>query len=520
MPTALQPVSLQAPGRFGLNSQASSNLSTPDWCDIAENAVFDEQGLLSVRKGSTQLTAPGSELAGAPQIMVIHEYINNSGTSVIISTAATKVYSGTTSFTDITSTTAPTDGQWKFQNFNGKVIGWQASHAPIVWSGAATFADISFDALSGGSHTWGDEVCAAYGRVWTTDSTKTVIKYSSLLDETDFASDAGDASTTVGTTAGVIDLKTVWTDGADQVTAIAAFNGRLVFFGNHQILIYGDLAGTGIDPNASTFGLIDSINKIGCIARDSVQEVDGDLLFLSNSGVYSLGRVVQEKSNPIGSETYNVIGTIHSYISGETKSLIKSVYNKTDKFYVVTFPSYATSYVVDMRGRLEQGQRRITTWTGLLSGGVCYSSTDIMYIGRTGELHTYSGYTDDGTNIIFSWYSGWFLINPENLKAILKNFYVHAATGANTSVTFYWGFDYDSSLYRETSTLAGAVGAEYGTAEYGIAEFGTSVTLTKKGYMGRGYGFVLKFGLQASCSAQFSIQQISLYAKMGRTKDE
>lgn len=520
MPTALQPVSLQAPGRFGLNSQASSNLSTPDWCDIAENAVFDDQGLLSVRNGITQITAPGNELAGSPQIAVIHEYINNSGASVILSTTETKIYSGTTSFTDITSTTAPTAGQWKFQNFNGKVIGWQASHAPIVWSGSATFADISFDALSGGSHTWGDEVCAAYGRVWATDSSKTVIKYSSLLDETDFASDTGDASTTGGTTAGVIDLKTVWTDGADQVTAIAAFNGRLIFFGNHQILIYGDLAGTGIDPNASTFGLIDTINNIGCVARDSVQEVDGDLLFLASSGVYSLGRVVQEKSNPLGSETYNVMGVMPGYISGETKVLIKSAYNNKDNFYVVAFPSYATSFVIDLRGRLEQGQRRITTWTKLLAGGICNTSSDVMYIGRAGELHTYSGYTDDGAPIILSWYTGWFLLNPDNLKAILKNFYVHATTGASTTATFYWGFDYDTNLYRETGVIPGSIGAEYGTAEYAIAEYGVTVSLEKKAYMGRGFGFVLKLGLQAACIERFSIQQISMYAKIGRTKDE
>ena len=97
------------------------------------------------------------------------------------------------------------------------------------------------------------------------------------------------------------------------------------------------------------------IEGVGCIARDSVQNTGTDLLFLSNSGVRSLSRVIQEKSTPIGDVSINVRDELSDIISSEPNDDIKSVYSEQNAFYLLSFPSSEAIYCFDMRGKLENG---------------------------------------------------------------------------------------------------------------------------------------------------------------------
>ena len=77
------------------------------------------------------------------------------------------------------------------------------------------------------------------------------------------------------------------------------------------MLIYdgaqGGAGATGsISTAAATIFLKDTIEGVGCIERDSVQSTGNDLLFLSNRGVMSLGRLIQEKSLPLRDVSKNV----------------------------------------------------------------------------------------------------------------------------------------------------------------------------------------------------------------------
>ena len=61
------------------------------------------------------------------------------------------------------------------------------------------------------------------------------------------------------------------------------------------LLVY---QGAENDPT-SNISLVEVIDGVGCIARDSIQDIGTDILFLSDTGVRSLGRIIQEKSAPI-----------------------------------------------------------------------------------------------------------------------------------------------------------------------------------------------------------------------------
>jgi hypothetical protein len=102
---------------------------------------------------------------------------------------------------DITPATTPTGDNWQFMNFNGKVVGVQSGHTPIVWDSTGDFADIT---ASTGTLPDGPCGTSAFGRLWIVDDDLQTIRYCALLDETEWAEADG---------GGQIDMSNIWTLG-------------------------------------------------------------------------------------------------------------------------------------------------------------------------------------------------------------------------------------------------------------------------------------------------------------------
>jgi len=522
------------PGANGLNTQSASAHLGPQWATKANNAVIDDAGRLAARKGWDD--GDNDALAGTPTIEQIHNYIDGSGTETLICAANSKLYktrdvgagSGVTN--DITGVLTPTNNNWQFANFNGDVVGWQDGESPIIWTGTGNFAAITFKALSGGSHTWGNVVHAAYGRLWTFDSTHTIVKYSALLDETEFTSDDGQAVSSGATDAGIIDLKSVWVYGMDKGVAICSFNGTIIFFAEDSILIYadsGDLTngraggsfptyGT-LDPNSNGFQLVENIRGIGCIARDSIQQVGNDILFLSNKGIVSLSRVIQEKSLPIYDESKNVTDYLMDIIAAETRTQIRSAYCQLEGFYLLTCPTTNVHFCLDIRGRLEDGSRRITTWDMTIPGGLCVDLSQTLYFGMAGVVGDYQGYQDNGSDYTYEWLSGWFPVSEAGDRVhMLKNIISTVKNLAATSYTAEWGFDYTESNQTYSVTLEAAEAAEWGAGEWGVDIWGSGSGLQKFRVPGSNSGKVFRFGGSLSISGYHSQQETQFNFKQGR----
>jgi len=177
MPTPLQILPIRAPGSFGLDTARQAALDDPRWASDLSNAVFDDAGRVAARKGLTALTTTG---AHSSDTAVIHEYIIDKDSSQIISAAGLKLYEGTTTLTEITDIEGGgTADDWQFANFNGKLIGFQQGHQPIVYTGTGTFSDLN--EVSGVAPT-GNAGLAAFGRLWGVDADKTTVKWSGSLD--------------------------------------------------------------------------------------------------------------------------------------------------------------------------------------------------------------------------------------------------------------------------------------------------------------------------------------------------
>jgi hypothetical protein len=80
------------------------------------------------------------------------------------------------------------------------------------------------------SSMYGNEVLAAYGRLWTAGfaTDKSTVYWSDLLIGHDW----------LGGTSGSINLSKVWPDGHDEVVALSAHNNKLIIFGQRSIVVY------------------------------------------------------------------------------------------------------------------------------------------------------------------------------------------------------------------------------------------------------------------------------------------
>lgn len=448
-----QPLTLNTPGRWGVNEQEQNQLLHPNWATVADGLVINDSGQIQCRGALDLISTDGA----ASEILRSFVYVASDGTERIIHALVNKIVEGIADLddagTDITPASTPTNGFWQFQNFNGKVVGWQASHTPIVKSGAGDFANIS---ASTGTLPDGDCVCAAYGRLWAVDDDGQTVRYCALLDETKWATADGGGS---------IDMRNVWPNGMDRVQAIKAFGGTLVIFGRKSIVIYTDSSGSALGIDPTQMYVVDTISGTGCVARDSVAEVaEGDLVFLAEVGLQSLGRVIQNKDNPLDSISWQIGDRLSAAIATEvvsasdTRTWAGSYIPGLDQ-YMLVHTTTEDVYVFHVGGRTQDEKGRlvvpITIWdTSILVNIRMFITTrsGITYTtgSSTHELYKYdtSLSLDEGSAAIaVTFESGWLDQEAQQLLLLkmVQLTFLNPAT-ISTAITLRYAADYSTTL--------------------------------------------------------------------------
>ena len=508
MAQQLQNITVAAPGFYGLNTEDSPIGGNPSFASIADNCVIDKLGRIGAREGWEEVSTNGSSVLGTSRgIETVYEYIDSSGDKYILSAGNNKIFTGTTTLTDATPAGyTPTANNWKVVTLNDHVYLFQRDHEYVLGSdheGSFVLEEHSAHTHATGTPPEANEVLAAYGRLWAADVTgnKHTVYWSDLLNGHHWS----------GGTSGSLDVTTVWPTGFDEITALAAHNGFLIIFGKKSILVYSGAT----SPASMT--LVDTVEGVGCIARDSVQHTGKDILFLSNSGVRSFERVIQEKSLPMRDISKNVRTDLMSLVVLQSNP-IKSVYSSDNAFYVLTLPDSNTAYCFDMRTPLEDGSQRATTWSSLypLSFNVLEDGT--VYIGKDSGIVKYSGYLDGTEKYEMRYFSNPLDFgNTSNLK-FLKKFNLTIIGGQSTPTTLNWGYDYAQNYTKQAFIFGTGTLAEYGIAEYNTTgEYTSSILINTPKVNTSGSGEVVTIGLEAEINdAQFSIQKIDIHALLGR----
>ena len=508
MAQQLQNITVAAPGFAGLNTQDSPIGIDPSFASVADNCVIDKLGRIGARKGWEEVSTNGSSVLGTSRgIETVYEFIDNSGDKRIISAGNNKLFTGTTTLTDATPTGyTPTANNWKAVTLNNHVYLFQRDHEYVLGTdhgGSFVLEEHSAHSHATGTAPEANEVLAAYGRLWAADITgnKHTVYWSDLLNGHHWT----------GGTSGSLDVTTVWPTGFDEITALAAHNGFLIIFGKKSILVYSGAS----SPASMT--LTDTVEGVGCIARDSVQHTGTDILFLSETGVRSFGRTIQEKSMPMRDISKNVRTDLLNLVSLQTNP-IKSLYSSEEAFYLLTLPDSNTVYCFDMRTALPDGSQRATTWSGMYPLSFAVLEGGEIYIGISSGIVEYKGYMDGAVKYEMRYFSNPMDFgNTSNLK-FLKKFNMTIIGGQNTPTTLNWGYDYTANYTKQAFTFGSSNIGEYGVSEYNTtAEYTSSILINTPKVNTSGSGEVVTIGIEAEVNgAAFSIQKIDIHALLGR----
>jgi hypothetical protein len=504
MAQPLQSINLVAPGFKGVNTEDSPIAQDPSYADVADNAVIDKRGRIAARKGVSVLTTDKTEL-GTDYVHKIHHFYDDAGNEVIFTAGNNKIMTGTTTLTDVTPASYTiTANNWKIVNFNDKAYFFQRGYDPLVYdnaNGLRTFTVANGTATDATLKC--HEVLSAYGRLWIVDNatdTQTIY-WSDLLIGNDFT----------GGSSGSIDVSKAWPDGYDEVRALAAHNNTLVIFGKHSILVYGGAT------SPASMALVDTVSGVGCICRNSIQNIGTDILFMSNSGLRSLGRTIQEKSLPISDLSLNVKTEIIEVI--QNRSLpTASGYSPEQSFYLICFPDQSTIYCFDLKGKLENGAYRVTRWTSVPHRSFMRHTDGTLYIGTSDGVGTYDGYLDNTSVYRFRYFSPALTFGDSSKTKFLKKI-KPTLIGANEETIFVkWAYDFKTNYKNYEINVGNQVPAYYGVSEYTVGTFTGGILTTKPSVQATGSGGVVTIGLESDISgSQLSIQEINVLALIGKT---
>jgi hypothetical protein len=504
MAQPLQSINLVAPAFKGVNTEDSPIAQDPSFADVADNAVIDKRGRIAARKGVEVITTDKTEL-GTDYVHKIHYFYDDAGNEEVLTAGNNKIMTGTTTLTDVTPASYTiTANNWKIVNFNDKAYFFQRGYDPLVYDNATGLRTFT---VANGTATDATLKChealAAYGRLWVVDNatdTQTIY-WSDLLIGTDFT----------GGSSGSIDVSKAWPDGYDEVRALAAHNNALIIFGKHSILVY-----EGASSPAS-MALYDTVAGVGCICRNSVQHIGTDVLFMSNSGLRSLGRTIQEKSLPLSDLSLNVKTEIVSLIENRTLPTA-SVYSPENSFYLIAFPDQQTVYCFDLKGRLENGAYRVTRWTSVPHKSFELKTDGTLYIGTSDGIGTYSGYSDNTTSYRFRYYSPGLTFGDPSKTKLLKKLRPTIVGASGTTVFMKWAYDFATDFNTYEFSVGNQTPAYYGVDEFGIGEFTGGELTTRNPVNTTGNGSIITIGLEADINGSFlSLQEINVLALIGKT---
>jgi len=517
MTQRLQTFSVQAPGFFGLNTQDSPLTLEAGYASIATNCVIDQYGRIGARKGFSRVNSSSGNL-GANDVKVIHELVQLDGTITVLFAGNNKLFKldGSNAVVELTyggGGTAPTitASNWQCASLNGITYFFQSGFDPLIYDPAVsttTFRRVSEKTGYTGTVPLGNIVISAFGRLWVADTTtdNVTISFSDLL--------AGH-NWTAGTS-GTLDVSRVWANGADQIMGLGAHNNFLVIFGKRQILVYSGAT------TPSTMSLADTIGNIGCLSRDSIVSTGSDIVFLSNSGVRSLLRTIQEKSAPLRDLSKNVRNDLMTYVGSETLANIKAVYSEVNAFYLLTLPVAKQVYVFDTKAQLQDGSARVTTWDSIEPTALLSRRNGDLLIGKNGYVGKYGTYLDHASTYRFQYYTNYADLGDQNVTSILKKISVVVIGGTNQQLTIKWSFDFSGQYYSTQAQIPISTIAEYGVAEYGangvpVAYYSQGIQISTLIGQASGYGKVVQtaYEVQINGSA-ISIQKIEIQAKNGK----
>ena len=248
-----------------------------------------------------------------------------------------------------------------------------------------------------------------------------------------------------------------------------------------------------------------------------MQAIGTDLLFLSDDGLRSLGRTIQEKSLPISDLSRNVKQDLIAKLASKT-SPATSVYSPENYFYLLGLPDSNLVYCFDLRGRLENGSFRVTKWPSVNFKSFARDRNGDIYIGTVDGIGTYDGFDDNNSSYIFRYTSPGLTFGDPSKVKILKKIRPTIIGGNNADIILSWTYDFSVQANTSRFRVGTSTPGFYGVSEYTAAEFSLGDLISRKSLNCTGNGTVITVGLQTEVNgSSISLQEMNVLALIGKT---
>lgn len=499
---------LGAIGEKGMFTQVSPIDLPPEFATLAVNCFANEAGRPTARKSAKIVTTVRNSVGASDQVRRMYRHNKVDGTTELISSTTGYVSRGTGTLTQIL--TNASTGNYQFASLNGKLFGVCESETMVWWN------ETTWVSTNMGTPVNPTALHSAFGRLWAVkDAT---LYWSVLLDGTDFT----------GAGSGSLDLNKIHTQFRDTAVAVTSFNGMIVVLCRQSLYIL-DLP---LDKNpgsaATPLYLKDFIPNVGCYSRDSVVSTGDDVLFMSDDGLRSLSRSMQESGGPApltDMSASNKDYVINNIIAGNAGTEITAAWHPKKSWYMLFCATTLNIYLFDLGRHMgDQGKApRMFVWTmgaSKVQFHGAYSDDRKMYFAGLGGLYTMETY-ESGDAYTMSITSGWLSFGGAERLDIYKRVMVNITGGGGQTATLKWSVDFNNNSERsyQFELSSDQVVYEFNVAEYNLAEYTSGVSMAEVYMNISGTGKVIQISLEIPINGTaVTLNNVIAFYKQGRVR--
>lgn len=320
----------------------------------------------------------------------------------------------------------------------------------------------------------------------------------------------------------------------DNIVGIRSFRQILYIFCQRSIW---QLNGT----TTANYAIAPVALGIGCLAYDSIQEVNGDLVYLSADGIRTLSGTMKLNDVELGDLSKPIIDIANSvYVNaGSNPDNITSVIVRKKNQYRLFYRStgQAQQSSLGIIGMIRPGKQTMTqfgtyisVWEWAQIQGIQCACCDSDFIGGNetvihGDINGWvyqqeTGTSFNGAQIYSSYLTAPLQLEDTEVRKLMEKLTIYYHSEGNSSIQTYTIFDLDDPNVMQPSPITlTAVTSQptYGNAIYGTSTYASDVFFRNLSNI-LGSGKLVQFNfITNDTNASHSIQALSLqYRLLGR----
>lgn len=285
------------------------------------------------------------------------------------------------------------------------------------------------------------------GYLWMTDGTSS-LTFSAPDNDNDYNAINGAGELNVGF----------------NITALGVWRGALYVMGERRI---AQVTGT----SAADWVVTLLSDDIGCTGQYSLQEVNGDLVFLSSDGFRTISGTARIFDRELGVISRN----INPLVVGNSVANIRSVVIKTKSQYRIFQSTNATdaTTATGFIGALKQQSNGSTAWEWSQTQGIAlscassglYNSIElVVHGGYDGIVYEHDSGTDfNGADIAAVYQLPYLVYNDPSIRKILYKCSIHLRATGSGSLNVGALFDHSDIMVAQPITITLPFGGGGGT---------------------------------------------------------